>query len=109
VVAARTFTAKYRDGAGVVQEAATGCRDESAARSLLTELERRAVRVKGKILTVAEDRMIDHQETPLGEHLEAYLIHLKAKGDSDVHLADTRRLANKIIGGCGFVRFAAKP
>ena len=26
------------------------------------------------------------------------------KGDSDVHLVDTRRLANKIIGGCSFVR-----
>jgi len=106
VITARTYTAKYRDGAGVVQEVATGCRDESAARSILTDLERRAARVKGKILTTAEDRMIDHQETPLADHLEAYLVHLQAKGDSDVHLADTRRLANKIIAGCGFGRLA---
>src|SRR5208282_1629135 len=60
VITSRTYTAKYRDGSGLVQEVATGCRDESAARSLLTELERRAARVKGKILTAAEDRMIDH-------------------------------------------------
>ena len=102
VITARTYTAKYRDGSGIVREVATGCRDESAARSVLTELERRAVRVKGKIVTAAEDRMIDHQETPLADHLDAYLVHLKAKGDSNVHLADTRRLTIKIIGGCGF-------
>ncbi len=101
-----TYTAKYRDGSGIVREVPTGCRDEAAARSLLTELERRAVRVKGKILTAAEDRMIDHQETPLADHLETYLVHLKAKGDSGIHLADTRRLASKIIAGCGFVCLA---
>jgi hypothetical protein len=31
VTEAATFTAKYRDGAGVVREVATGCRDETAA------------------------------------------------------------------------------
>jgi hypothetical protein len=106
VITAKTYTAKYRDGSGIVREVATGCRHESAARSILTELERRAVRVKGKLVTAAQDAMIDHQETPLADHLEAYLVHLKAKGDSDVYLADTRRLANKIIAGCGFVRLA---
>jgi integrase len=106
VITARTYTAKYRDGSGLVQEVATGCRDESAARSILTDLERRAARVQGKILTAAEDAMIDHQETPLADHLEGYLTHLEAKGDSDVHLTDTRRLANKIIGDCGFSRLA---
>jgi hypothetical protein len=33
VITARTYTAKYRDGSGIVREVATGCRDESAARS----------------------------------------------------------------------------
>ena len=47
VITAKTYTAKYRDGSGMVQEVATGCRDESAARSLLTDLERRAEKVKG--------------------------------------------------------------
>jgi len=101
-VEARTFTAKYRDGAGIVRKVATGCRDEAAARSVLTELEKRAERVRGGLLTPAEDRMIDHQETPIADHMEDYLVHLQAKGDSVVHLADTRRLANKIIAGSGF-------
>ena len=47
-VEAGTYTAKYRDGSGIVREVATGCRDESAARSVLAELERRAERVKGE-------------------------------------------------------------
>ncbi len=106
VVTARTYTAKYRDGGRIVREVATGCRDESAARSILTDLEKRAEKVKGGILTTAEGKMIDHQETPLTDHLNGYLVHLEAKGDSDVHLADTRRLGNKIIGDCGFGRLA---
>ena len=105
-LAARTFTAKYRDGSGIVKEVATGCRDESAARSVLTDLEKRAERVKGGILTQAEDAMIDHQDSPLADHLESYLVHLQAKGDSAVHLGDTKRLAGKIINECGFARLA---
>jgi len=106
VIAVRTYTAKFRDGSGLVQTVATGCRDESAARSILGKLERRAELVKGEVITAAEDAVIDHQTTPLVEHLEGYLVHLKAKGDSGVHLADTRRLANRIIAGCGFARLA---
>jgi hypothetical protein len=37
---AATFTAKYRDGEGVIREVATGCRDEDAARPALSQLER---------------------------------------------------------------------
>ena len=54
VITARTYTAKYRDGSGLVREVATGCRDESAARFLLKGLERRAEKVKGGILTADE-------------------------------------------------------
>ena len=39
-VEAGTYTAKFRDGSGIVKEVATGCRDESAARSVLGKLER---------------------------------------------------------------------
>ena len=53
VLTAGTYTAKYRDGSGVVREKATGCRDETAARSVLRDLERRAELVKAKVITVA--------------------------------------------------------
>ena len=42
----RTYFARHRDGSGVVVETPTGCRDESAARQVLAELERRAERVR---------------------------------------------------------------
>ena len=71
VCEAGTYVAKYRDGSGIVQKTATGCRDESAARSVLTDLERRAEKVKGGILTADEAAAIDHQETPLAEHVAA--------------------------------------
>src|SRR5262245_38945010 len=55
VIVARTYLAKYRDGNGRVREVPTGCRDEQAAKAILADLERRAVRVKAKLLTAAED------------------------------------------------------
>ena len=79
-VEAGTYTAKYRDGSGVVQETATGCRDESAARSILGKLERRAELVKGEVLTAAEDAVTDHQAVPLAVHAADYLAHQTAKG-----------------------------
>ena len=45
---AGTFTAKYRDGSGLICEVSTGCRDQDAARSILSKLERRAELVKAK-------------------------------------------------------------
>ena len=106
VVTTRTYTAKYRDGSGIVREVATGCRDESAARSILTDLEKRAARVQGKILTAAEDRMIDHQETSLADHLEAYLEHQVAKDINRVRVANTRRRLERLANACGFRRLA---
>jgi hypothetical protein len=77
-VEAGTYTAKYRDGSGIVRKVATGCRDESAARSVLGKLERRAELVKGEVITVAEDAVIDHQGTPLADHITAFIDHQKA-------------------------------
>jgi len=54
VTTAATFTAKYRDGAGIVREVSTGCRDEQAARRILADLERRAELVKAGVMTPAE-------------------------------------------------------
>ena len=102
VVTARTYTAKYRDGSGVVREVATGCRDETAARSVLADLERRAELVKGKVLTAAEDAVIDHQGTPLGDHFAAYLLNLEAEGTSPAHRANVRRCLDRLANECHF-------
>src|SRR5437762_3021675 len=45
------YVAQYRDGSGALCVVSTGCRDETAARSVLADLERRAELVKAKVLT----------------------------------------------------------
>src|SRR5438034_4575575 len=47
------YVAKYRDGAGVVQVEPTGCRDETAARSVLADLERKAELIRSNVMTAA--------------------------------------------------------
>ena len=104
-VEAGTYTAKYRDGSGTVCKVATGCRDKTAAESVLAKLERRAELVKGEVLTAAEDAVIDHQQTPLADHIAAFIDHQKAKGISR-RVNDTRSQLLRVAADCGFRRLA---
>jgi hypothetical protein len=81
IATAGTYTAKYRRGGGLVQKATTGCRDETAARRVLVELERRAELVKANVLTVAENKAADFQGLPLEDHFRVYLNHQKPEPD----------------------------
>src|SRR4051812_602621 len=74
------FVAKFRDGAGVVQTVPTGCRDETAARQVLADLERRAELVRSGVMTGAEAAIGGHQPAPLAKHLDAFDEHHQAKG-----------------------------
>jgi hypothetical protein len=76
VITARTYTAKYRDGSGVVREVATGCRDESAARSVLNTLEQRADRA----MPAAAKRLMRH--AGIGT-ITTFYVELDADGESD--------------------------
>ena len=105
-VEAGTYSAKYRDGSGIVRKISTGCRDEAAARSVLTELERRAELVKAKVLTVAEDAVADHQGTPLGDHFALYLTHLEAEGTSPDHRENVNRCLRRIAVECRLTMLA---
>lgn len=55
----RTYYAKYRDGGRIVRVVKTGCRDETAARSVLADFERRAELVRAKVITAGEDAAAD--------------------------------------------------
>src|SRR5262249_44945696 len=83
-------------------ETATGCRDETAARGVLADLERRAELVKAKVLTAGEDRIADHQATPLTAHLDAFDNHLRAKGASTIYRKYTRNYLDKLAAECPF-------
>jgi hypothetical protein len=99
---AATWTAKYRDGEGVVREVATGCRDKQAAQAVLKDLMTRAEKVKSKVLSPDEDRIADHQETPLADHIAAYVDHLRGRGvhPDRIKTMDTRMTQS--AEGCGF-------
>jgi integrase len=106
VVVAKTYTAKYRDGAGIIRETATGCRDEAAARSILSKLERRAELVRGEVLSAAEDAVIDYQSIPLAEHFSAYLDHKTAKGLNRIRIQNTRNRLARLAADCDLRRLA---
>lgn len=99
---AATYTARYRDGQGIVREVSTGCRDADAARAVLARLEQRAEKVRSGILTVAEDAAIDHQATPLTEHFEEYHEHRRALGLNAVRIRNTEARLERLAEECGF-------
>lgn len=106
VITARTYTAKYRDGSGIIREVATGCRDESAARSILTELERRADKVRSNLRTAEEDATVDHLVTDLSGHVADFLEHQIAKGVGKTPRTDAKRALDRIAFDCRFRRLA---
>ena len=105
-VEAGTYTAKYRDGRNVVRKVATGCRDETAARSVLADLQRRAERVRGGLLTADEAAAIDYQDKPLAEHVAAFLEHQRAKGVVPIRVSNTLTQLQRVAADCGFSTLA---
>jgi integrase len=106
LIEAKTFTAKYRDGSGIVREVATGCRDETAARAVLAELVKRCEHVKSGLMTAAQDAVIDHQGTPLGEHVAAWLDYLTGKGVTVKRRDGNESYLRRLMDVCGFSRLA---
>ena len=106
VIEAKTYTAKHRTGAGLVVETSTGCRDETAARRVLGELERLGELVKSGVLTAAEDAIADHQPTLLEQHFDAYRKHLEFERTTGKYRGETLARLRRIAEECGFIRLA---
>jgi integrase len=96
------YIARYKDGNGVTRTVATGCRDESAARAKLGELERRAELVLAGVLTAAEDAVSEHKREPITLHVDEYIASLKARGTTPKHVVAQRRLLTVVIKACEF-------
>jgi len=92
-----TYTAKFRDGAGYVRTVATGCKDETAARVVLAELEKRAEKVRSGIITKSEDAMTIHQHTPLTEHVGEFIATMRAAGRDVDYVAETKRMIERVV------------
>ncbi len=100
----KTYTARYRDGVGIVHEVATGCRDRGAALSVLHELETRAEKVRSGVLSVAESEAADWQRAGMARHLEAYGEHLKAREVTPRHGKERHAELCRLFEECGFKR-----
>ena len=105
VVESSRYIAQYRNAEGV-QTVSTGCRDESAARGVLRELERRAELVKGNLLTAAEARTGDFQAAPLAEHFAAFETYLSTRASSAMHRTNVMSRLRRLAAECGFAKLA---
>ena len=92
-----TYFANYRDGKGYVCETATSCRDEAAARVVLTGLEKRAEKVLSGIITSAEDAMSSHPHAALTKHLAEFIATTQAAGRAESDTTGTERLIQRAI------------
>ena len=101
-----TWLAKFRDGSGYVCEVSTGCKDETAARAVLGELEKRAEKVRSGIITKSEDAMTAHQHSPLTDHLAEFIATMRAAGRAECHFTGTERLIQRVIAEAGFRRLS---
>ena len=101
-----TYYARYRDGSNLVVEKPTGCRDESAARQVLAEWERKAERIRAGLMSSAEARTVEHQNVPIGQHVAGYIESMKARSVVEMHRDNTRRHLETLNDACGFARLA---
>jgi len=105
-IEAKTYTAKYRDGGGIVREVSTGCRDEQAARSVLADLERQAERIRTKIITKQEADMLLHHQTAIDDHRADYLAHLESNGCCQMHRDNVGRQLKRLFDECHFTNLS---
>ncbi len=109
IVEVATFTAKFRDGSGVLRKVATGCRTREAAKQVLADLEARSEKVRSGVLTAREAEAAEHLHTPIEEHIADYVTSLanrRGKGAhprvSKTHVDNVRRGLGDVVNDCGF-------
>ena len=99
---AATYYTRYRDGSGLVVETSTGCRDESAARQVLADRERRAERQRAGLISPAEDRRADHMAAPIAAHIDAYLTAMEAAGTTEARRKTVAAYLRRLVVDCEF-------
>ncbi|MCA9198890.1 MAG: hypothetical protein KDA87_15185, partial [Planctomycetales bacterium] len=106
IVEAKTWTAKYRDGNGIIVEFATGCRDKQAAQAVLNDLVQRAELVRSGIITNDQDRMSERQHETFETHFASYLDYHRAKGTSQSHVDGIRIRLDRLVRECDIKRLS---
>ena len=99
-IEATTFTAKYRDGNGIVLEESTGCRTKDGALAVLKTMLGRSEQVRSGLLTNEECVIADHQASPLSTHFEAFLDYKQAAGVTPVRIKTLRQRFEQVSAAC---------
>ena len=71
--------ARYNDADGIDRRVSTGCRDEYAARKVLSDILADVEKITARIITASEAQTSKHAERYLRDHLRDYLDHLGRK------------------------------
>jgi len=108
---ASVYHARFRDGGGALRQVSTGCKSRDAAQAVLAGLQRRAEQVRAGTLTAAESTVADRVDTPVAEHIDAYISHLSRKhgrgarpSTSKGHVENVRRDLTVAVAECRFER-----
>ncbi len=104
LVEATTYTAKYRDAAGVVCVVSTGCKDRSTALAVAAELDKRAEKVRAGVITAAENIAANNAQAKTESCIAAYVEHLEHIGCCRKHIVERRRTLTRVARECGFNR-----
>ncbi len=100
----KAYIAKFRDAAGFWIERPTGCTDETAARAVLAQLERRTELVRAGVLTPEEDAASKHGAESVDTNLDAWRDHLRLKGSTEHWYTQARRRVARVAGDRGVKR-----
>jgi len=104
-----TYFARYRDQDKALITVSTGCRDESAAKQVLADFEKRVERIVSKVATAQELTAADRRQSPIREHVAEYVSRLPGKktvAASPVHRENVRRYLDRLIRDCGWTCLA---
>ena len=104
LVETATYTAKYRDGSGIVREEATGCRSKDGAQAVLSEMMARAAKVAAGVMSAEESAAADWSGVPMAEHIKDFLSHLEGAGRTPVHVGRFRCHLNRVVESCKWNR-----
>lgn len=93
----KAYVARLRDASGVWIEHPTGCTDQSAARAVLVELERRVEKVKAGILSPDEDAASRHGASAVEPHIDRWVEHLRVKGCAPRWVAQAKGRVMRVV------------
>lgn len=91
----RKWYGRYEDENGSLKQIPL-CEDKQAAQAMLTEIVRQIDRIRAGIV----DPLIKHLSANVSDHISDYNSHLTAKGRSDSHITETKRLIGNVVREC---------